>query len=144
MIISNADLVIYIDRWRCFTTTGDPPQGVIDFAACNIGRTIYFFGGNDSFNAYQNYLYSMTVNEWKWNILFATSESHGPMRKAKCQMVSFNESLLVVGGYGPAPKRQPPSANYQGGWGLGSRDVITDEHHMYALLAGKLVQLWQW
>ena len=130
-------------RWQHFPTTGDPPLGVFDCGACNIGRTIYFFGGKSCFSVYQNHLYSLTVNEWKWKVLFATSESDGPMRKSLCQMVSFNESLLVVGGTGPSPKRQPPSVNYTSGQALFPGNVFTDEHHMYTLLAGKLLQLGQ-
>ena len=60
------------------------------------------------------------------------------MRKSRCQMISFHGSLFIVGGYGPSPRKPQPSAYYSGVWPA-SGYVSTDEHHMYALLAGELI-----
>ena len=126
-----------IHRWQQFLTTGDPPLGVEGYALCSIDRTIYFFGGCSSNGVYQNSLYSLKVDKWKWNVLFSTSQSNGPMKKGYTGMIAFHESLLVVGGYGPPPKNPQPSAKYNGN-AIGG-GVRTDEHHMYGLLTGELI-----
>ena len=124
----------HVHRWGHQVTTGSPPLGVLGCASCvNRSDAYYFGGGCGHDDCYHNSLHSLNMYEWKWRQLFATSDS-GPMKKSRCGMVAFHESLLVVGGYGTPPKHPQASAHYDGG-----RYVRTNEHHIWCLGTGELI-----
>ena len=128
-----------VHRWQQFPTSGDPPLGVQDYAICSNGKHVYFFGGWCGHSkCYHNSLHSLNVGEWNWRLLFATSDSEGPMKKTKCEMVFFHQSLLVLGGNGPTPENPQASSHYSGE-GLVQGYVCTDEHHIYSLVSGELI-----
>ena len=98
-------------RWEQKHTTGDPPLGVVDYAAAVIGNEIFFFGGycyhrDDHGESRHNSLYSLNVDTLNWREILPTNRTnpnHGPQMKDSCGMIAVHiggeDYLVVVGGY---------------------------------------------
>ena len=100
------------DRWEQKHTTGDPPLGVIGYAAAVIGNEIFFFGGYCNHRDDRNELcrhsslYSLNVDTLNWREILPTNRTnpnHGPQMKNSCGMIAVHiggeDYLVVVGGY---------------------------------------------
>ncbi|XP_011408534.2 PREDICTED: rab9 effector protein with kelch motifs-like [Amphimedon queenslandica] len=87
--------------WDQKPTTGTPPSGTYAYSTVAIGKDIYYFGGYSG--GYQNNVHSINVDSFKWRELSPSSD-HGPMKKARCGMVSAHfdseDYLVVIGGIG--------------------------------------------
>ena len=76
-----------------------------------------YFGGscipNDCFH---NDLFELNTLTNEWREIINSSPDNGPMRKHSCGMISFNmngeQSLLVIGGFGPTPSTTHTSFKY--------------------------------
>ena len=95
-------------KWERKSTTATPPSGVMDYACTNIRDSNLYFGGRcQPGDCFHNDLFELDTltNEWRENI--NSSPDNEPIRKRSCGMISFNmngeESLLVIGGFGPTP-----------------------------------------
>ena len=63
-----------------------------------------------------------------WNELIATSGTSGPMKKAHCGLLAFDDQVLAFGGKGKAdPSNPSPLAKYEKyhDW------ICTNEHHLF-------------
>ena len=126
----------YLEQWRVLKTTGSPPKGLFHGACCSTPNgDLYIYGGHDG-SHYQNGLYRLKLatssQELEWSQVSVESDPNGPMRKAGCGMVCFdNKKLAIIGGKGiPHGPPQPGSTfikveGYTGGRGY------TNEIHFF-------------
>uniref|UniRef100_A0A1X7TNV3 Uncharacterized protein n=1 Tax=Amphimedon queenslandica TaxID=400682 RepID=A0A1X7TNV3_AMPQE len=106
--------------WEGRPTNGNPPLRASGYSSVAIRNNIYYFGGaRDS--SYRNSMHSFNVDSFKWRELSPSSSDHGPMKKARCGMVSAHfdgeDYLVIIGGLGSSSINTPkqPDAQYSAG-----------------------------
>ena len=86
-------------RWEQKPTTGDPPLGIMNYAAVAIGNEIFYYGGRCSHHHYDDdVLYSLNVDTLKWRKVIPTNSKHGP-KEDDCGMIAVKiegEDYLVI------------------------------------------------
>ncbi len=126
------------ESWKELPTSGTPPPGIYD---CAISYVLYLFGGGDG-TAFDASLHQLDTRSMTWKQLSPQHDS-GPMRKTECQMLYYNDSLTVIGGFGiPSGELQSgsqftKSKHRQDGRGY------TNEIHKYHISQGKLQIVFQ-
>ncbi len=124
------------ESWKKLPTTGTPPPGIYDCATAYSDHILFLFGGREDTSFYAS-LHQLDTRYMTWKQLSPQHDS-GPMRKSRGQMIYYNDSLIVVGGYGiPSGELQSgsqftESTLRQGGCGC------TNEIHKYHISQGKL------
>ena len=87
-------------RWEQKPTTGDPPLGIIQYAAVAIGNEIFYYGGRCSHGRYDvNVLCSLNVDTLKWRKVVPTNPKNSPKMKDDCGMIAVKiegEDYLVI------------------------------------------------
>ncbi len=124
------------ESWKELPTSGTPPPGIIGCATSFSGHVLYLFGGHNvtSFHAS---LHQLDTRSMTWKQLSPQHDS-GPMRISYCQMIYYNDSLTIIGGFGmPSGELQSGSLftkkkHYLDGCGW------TNEIHKYHISQGKL------
>ncbi|XP_019863356.1 PREDICTED: rab9 effector protein with kelch motifs-like, partial [Amphimedon queenslandica] len=84
-------------RWEQKPTTGDPPLGIMNYAAAAIGNEIFYYGGRGGYD--DNDLYSLNVDTLKWRKVVPTNLKDGPKKKVDCGMIAVKiegEDYLVI------------------------------------------------
>ena len=126
----------YLEQWRVLKITGSPPKGLFYGACCSAPNgDLYIYGGHDG-SHYRSGLYRLKLatssQKLERSQLSVESDPNGPLRKAGCGMVCFdNKKLAVIGGLGiPHGPPQPGSTfirdeRYTDGRGF------TNEIHFY-------------
>ena len=104
-------------KWERRFTTGTPPAGVMKYACTNIRDSILYFGGRcQPGDCFHNDLFELNTLTNEWREIINSCPDNGPMRKRSCGMTSFNmngeQSLLVIGGFGPTPSTTHTSSKY--------------------------------
>ncbi len=94
---------------------------------------LHSFGGFDGQLSYRNDIYKIDTTGFDLTIINPKNPDDGPMKKNRCGMVPYKKSLLIFGGYGPAPTHPQPGASYQ--------DGHTNELHLLDLVEGEWVVL---
>ena len=82
------------ETWQNRPTTGTPLPGLYRGACAAMHSNLYVYGGNDG-SRQQNSLYKLDTISFKWSQLLS-----GPTKKDGCRMISYDESLILFGGYG--------------------------------------------
>ncbi len=129
------------ESWKELPTFGTPPPGIYSCATSYSGHVLYLFGGYDG-TSFHASLHQLDTRSLTWNQLSPQHDS-GPMRKTDCQMIYFNDSLFVIGGYGiPSGELQSGSQftkykQHQDGSGW------TNEIHKYHISQGKSLIVFQ-
>ncbi len=124
------------ESWKELPTSGTPPPGIYERGTAYSDHVLYLFGGRDGTSFYAS-LHQLDTRSMTWKQLSPLHDS-GPMRKSDCQMIYYNDSLIVIGGYGiPSGELQSGSQftenkHLQGGHGY------TNEIHKYHISQGKL------
>ncbi len=85
----------YLETWQDFTTSGTHPPGLYNGSCASVGHNLYLFGGYDGAH-HQNSLYQLDTRALEWTRL----ASGGPMPKVGCEMIAYDNKLMVFGGYG--------------------------------------------
>ena len=96
----------YQESWCEATTQGPTPPGLYNGACASSGHNFFVFGGIDEaeFHPYCS-LHQLDTSTLRWSILSTTT---GPMRKVGSRMISYDDQLLLFGGYGvPSGSTQP-------------------------------------
>ncbi len=130
-----------IESWKELPTSGTSPPGIYGCATSYSGHVLYFFGGHDR-TSYHASLHQLDTRSMTWKELSPQHDS-GPMRKSECQIIYYNDSLIVIGGYGiPSGELQSgsqftKSKHRQGGVGY------TNEIHKYHISQGKVQIVFQ-
>ena len=115
--------------WKRRHTRGPhPPAGLHNGGCCISGEHLYIYGGEDG-ESLNGVLYELNTNSWTWRKL-TDGGAGGPGKKSGCRMISYQDQLLIVGGYygGMSSSRQAGS-NYEYG--------RTNEAHCFNLTTGK-------
>ena len=95
--------------WYKIHCKGDIPTARYIGASASAGDCLYMYGGTNGVR-YQRELYQLNTKTWNWKML--TSRT-GPMRKAGCGMVTYDDTKLVLfGGYGYPEGPAQPEAEY--------------------------------
>ena len=124
------------ESWKELPTSGTPPPGIYGCATSYSGHVLYLFGGHDG-TSFHASLHQLDTRSMTWKQLSPQHDS-GPMRKTDCQMIYFNDSLFVIGGYGiPSGELQSGSQFTKSIYWQDSRGY-TNEIHEYHISQGKL------
>ena len=129
------------ESWKELPTSGTPPPGIYNCATAYSDHILYLFGGRDG-TSFHASLHQLDTRSMTWKQLSPQHDS-GPMRKSDCQMIYYNDSLIVIGGYGiPSGELQSGSQltkikHSQNGHGW------TNEIHKYHISQGKLQIVFQ-
>ncbi len=123
------------ESWKELPTSGTPPPGIYGCATSYSDHVLYLFGGHDG-TSFHASLHQLDTRSMTWKQLSPQHDS-GPMRKSFCQMIYYNDSLFVIGGYCiPSGELQSGSQltkhiRHQDGRGW------TNEIHKYHISQGK-------
>ncbi len=124
------------ESWKQLPTSGTPPPGIHGCATSYSGHVLYLFGGRDD-TLFHASLHQLGTRSMTWKQLSPQHDS-GPMRKSACQMIYYNDFLIVIGGYGK------PSGELQSGSQFTKTKLrqdgrgYTNEIHKYHISQGKL------
>ncbi len=120
------------ESWRELPTTGTAPPGLHGGATAYSDHILYLFGGLDD-TSYGS-LHQLDTRSMTWTELSPQQDS-GPMSKYGCEMIYYNNSLLVIGGFcvlsGNLLSRFPYFRS------LVKDHGITNEIHIYNISQGK-------
>ncbi len=123
------------ESWKELPTTGTPPPGIDGCATSYSGHVLYLFGGYDG-TSFHASLHQLDTRSMTWKQLSLQHDS-GPMRKCDCQMIYYNDLLIVIGGYGiPSCELQSGSQFTENKLHQDGRGV-TNEIHKYHISQGK-------
>ena len=89
---------VYEESWRERRVEGPAPPGIY-WGACTStpsGHTLQVYGGFDG-SQYHSSIHQLDINSLNWTQL-PTPDSSGPMKKAGCGMVVYNNQLILFGG----------------------------------------------
>ena len=119
------------ETWTRKVTKGPHPHHGLNNGGCTIsGQCLYVYGGYDG-RSYHGDLYELNIKNWRWRKV-CDGGAGGPGKKGACSMISYQDQLLIVGGYygyNKTPSSRQAGASYQGGY--------TNEVHSYNLTTGK-------
>ncbi len=129
------------ESWKELPTTGTPPPGIYGCATSYSGHVLYLFGGQDG-TSFHASLHQLDTRSMTWKQLLPQHDS-GPMRKYECQMIYYNDSLIVIGGSGiPSAELQSASQFTKSKHRQDGRGY-TNEIHKYHISQGKLQIVFQ-
>ena len=109
-----------------------PPDGLYNGASAYAGHHLYLYGGTVR-PRYHNSLHQLDTRSWTWSHL----SSAGPMCKAGCRMVTYDETLLCCGGYGFLSSTTQPGAEFTKDSKYTDGRGLTNEFHAYDLKEGE-------
>ncbi len=129
------------ESWKELRTTGTPPPGICGCVTSYSGHVLYLFGGHDS-TSFHASLHQLDTRSMTWKQLSPQHDS-GPMGKTGCQIIYYNDSLIVIGGFGiPSGELQSGSQFTKSKYGQDGRGW-TNEIHKYHISQGKLQIVFQ-
>ena len=119
------------ETWKRQLTQGAHPPAGLRNGGCTIsGQYLYLYGGAVELS-YHGDLYVLHFKNWTWRKV-CEGGAEGPGKKYGCRMISYQDHLLVFGGYyGRTHSSRQIGANYEA-W-------KTNEVHSYSLTTGKRV-----
>ena len=118
------------EAWTREVTKGPHPPFSLRNGGCTVsGKCLYLYGGTVGYSLRYDDLYELNIKNWTWRKV-CDGSAGGPGKKDGCRMVSYQDQLLVVGGY-KTPSSRQGGASYEGGY--------TNEVHSYNLTTGKRV-----
>ena len=119
------------ETWTREVTKGlHPPAGLNNGGSTLSGQCLYLYGGYGGASRHGD-LYELNIKNWTWRKV-CDGGAGGPGKKSGCRMISYQDQLLVVGGYyghDKTPSSRQAGASYQGGY--------TNEIHSYYLITGE-------
>ena len=119
------------ETWTREVTKGPHPPAGLNNGGCTIsGQCLYLYGGYDGRSQRLGDIYELNIKNWTWRKVF-NGGAGGPGKKQGCRMISYQDQLLIVGGYygyGKTPSSRQVGASYEAGW--------TNEVHSYDLTTG--------
>ena len=117
------------ETWTRKVTKGPhPPAGLRDGGFTISGQCLYLYGGEVE-SSYHGDLYELNIKSSTWRKL-CDGDAGGPGKKAGCRMISYQNQLLIFGGYcGKTPSSRQAGASYEAG--------RTNEVHSYNPTTGK-------
>ena len=121
----------FIEAWKEIHTTGTPPTGLYNGAASYSEQCLFTYGGTDGTSCSAS-LHKLDTRSCTWTQLSSQHEN-GPMSKIGGNMIHYNNSIVISGGYGT------PSGELQAGSQFmedKNGDGCTNEIHMFNISEG--------
>ena len=117
-----------IESWTKQPTEGPhPPTGLCDGGCTLSEQCLYLYGGYGESSCHDD-LNELNTKTWKWRKVHGGSAG-GPVKKAGCRMISYQDNLLVIGGcYDGTPSSEQAGASY--------KEERTNVVHFYNLTTG--------
>lgn len=122
------------EKWQSLMTDGKQPSTLYYGTCTSVGGSMYIYGGQEEFSnsdIFTNSLYKLdldatkTPNQTTWTHI----DQDGPMKSAGCGMVSYENKLVLFGGYGNSPNSSNSSDQYLKSYK--SRDGCTWANHLH-------------
>ena len=118
----------YKEEWLRTSTYGAHPPRLLNGACASVGHNLYVYGGCRGAEEYGR-LYQLDTRTLTWTLL-AGYTAHGPRKKTACQMIPYEDRLVLFGGCGPPHGSTQPV--------LGDVEEDTNELHLFDLEEGKI------
>ena len=118
-----------METWQTRATTGKCPPTVYRGSCTSSGHHLYLYGGSDG-HCYNDSLHQLDTDSLEWSQL-----PSGPMKKIRCGMVSYEDKLILFGGYGTPSCPTQPGAEFVENRTTNGRGW-TNELHMFDLQKG--------
>ena len=143
--VATTSLQVYhlsLESWRQLDTHGPSPPGLCHGASSHSESYLYVYGGYKSdLVSYSGCLHRLDTKTSSWTQLAAHS-ANAPMKKAGCGIIVYDNSVILVGGFGVRNGPIQPGSDWRKwrdeddeedpstkGW--------TNEMHKYDLREGK-------
>ena len=121
----------YLETWQTRATTGKHPPALYSGSCTTSGHHLYLYGGVDG-QLYHDSLYQLDTDSLEWSQL-----PNGPMRKSGSGMVSYEDKLILFGGYGPPSGPTQPGAQFIKKGRFTESRGWTNELHMFDVQKGE-------
>ncbi len=103
----------FVEEWQQKLTTGVPPPPMYAGGCAAVGTVIYACCGFDGTSWYSS-LHSLSSVSYVWNGVQPTNPGDGPMEKVGCGIISIDDKLALIGGYGKPTHPLQPGATLSG------------------------------
>lgn len=128
----------YSELWEQRKVEGNAPSpGTYDSASTSMNDDLYTFGGYKDGNLF-NTLHKLDTKTWRWCQLSPQNAEGAPLPKLGCGITSFEDSLVVFGGYG-IPRGPEEPGTFMENTSFTDGTGWTNELHIYHLKEGVLV-----
>ena len=143
-VVAATSLQIYhliLESWRQLDTHGPSPPGLYSGASAHSENYLYAYGGVKDKNLCSGCLHRLDTKTSSWTQLAAHS-ANAPMKKAECGMIMYENSVIIIGGFGVRNGPIQPGSDWMKGRGKDdeedpSTEGWTNEMHKYDLREGK-------
>ena len=88
-----------LEVWKEVLTHGSPPPAVFQGASAHSQHYLYVYGGQKDDGSYSGCLHRLDTKTSFWTQLAAHSAA-APMKKLECGMTVYENSVILIGGYG--------------------------------------------
>ena len=99
--VATTSLQVYhpcLESWRQLHTHGPPPPGLYGGASAHSEDYLYVYGGVKGDGSYSGCLHRLDTKTSSWTQLAAHS-ADAPMKKARCGMIVYENSVIIIGGF---------------------------------------------
>ena len=132
---------LYLESWRQLHTRGPLPPGLYLGASAHSENYLYVYGGVKDDGSYSGCLHRLDTKTSFWTQLAAHS-ANAPMKKRGSGMIIYENSVIVVGGWGIRNGPIQPGSEWMKGRDEDdeedpSTEGLTNEMHKYDLSEGK-------
>ena len=100
--VATTSLQVYhpcLESWRQLHTQGPPPPGLYGGASAHSENYLYIYGGDKDGHSNSGCLHKLDTKTSLWTQLAAHS-ADAPMKKKESGMIIYDNSVIVVGGFG--------------------------------------------
>ena len=144
-LLATTSLQVYhlcLESWRQLDTYGSSPPGLYGGASAHSENYLYVYGGVKDDNSYSGCLHRLDTKTSSWTQLAAHS-ANAPMKKRGSVMIVYENSVIVVGGYGIRNGPIQPGSQFRKLRGEDDEEDpsimgLTNEMHKYDLREGKV------
>ena len=88
-----------LEVWKEVLTHGPTPPGHCDGASAHSEHYFYVYGGDKDDGSSSGCLHRLDTKTSSWTLLAAHS-ADAPMKKAGCAMIVYENSVIIIGGFG--------------------------------------------
>ena len=88
-----------LEVWKEVLTDGPTPPGLYGGASARSEHYLYVYGGKKDDGSYSGCLHRLDTKTSSWTLLAAHS-AEAPMKKVGCEMIVYENSVIIIGGWG--------------------------------------------
>ena len=130
-----------LEVWKEVLTHGSPPPGLFQGASAHSQHYLYVYGGEKADGSLSGCLHRLDSKTSFWTKLAAHS-ADAPMKKWGCEMIVYENSVIIIGGYGIRNSPIQLGSEWVFGRGDDEEDPNargwTNEMHKYDLREGEI------